>query len=257
MLLCLLFIAVSISLYSAEYQKSSFVSDEVWNDLKPYFLPPKHPAKAVLDRATQRARLTANRNTLEAAGFVPLRGLKKRMLVAAHPNMKGYLIKTFLDTHNLFNQDWALWKRRIVGAQILREAIAKNGYSHIFKVPQKWIYPLPETPNPLQGSGQYPQNFLLVVEHIDIYDSKKSETLYKEKITFEMLDALFVMLRDYRLVDSLHLNNIPLCKDGKIAFIDTEYVNTKTRKVPYKRLLKYLAPDMKAHWKQLIKNAPK
>ena len=254
--LCIFCLLLSALAHGAEYQKGSHITDAVWEEVKPHFLPPKHPAKAVLDNASSRARLTANLPTLQAAGFVPLRGLRGRMVIAAHPKMKGYLIKTFLDTTNLFNQDWALWKRRVVGANILRDAIDRLGYDHLFKVPKKWIYPLPETPLPLQASGQYPQHFILVVEHIDIYDPKHNEKFYQEKITFEMLDALFVLMRDFRLVDS-HLSNIPLCKDGKIAFIDTEFVNTSSRKMKYDRLTRYLAPDMKNHWKNLTKGAPK
>jgi hypothetical protein len=67
------------------------------------------------------------------------------------------------------------------------------------------------------------------------------------------LDALFRVVTEDKLFDSLFLDNIPYCKDGKIAFIDTEYFNAVKKTIKYKKLNKYLSKDMKKYWERIVK----
>lgn len=249
---------VEEDLQSIPYQKPTNVDDRMWEELQPYLLPMDHPAKPILDALCVQCRITANLHALVNADFQLIRAhSRKKMVVASHPELKGFLIKTYLDTHNMFKQEGFLWKRRVVGAEVIQSTIDKYGYNHIFKVPKKWIYPLHLQPKAPRLPHIFPKNFLLVVEEMDIYDREASRLRYRTKMTHEILRALYHVVTEDKLFDSLFLDNIPFCKDGRIAFIDTEYYNVSNKKIKYEKLDKYLSSGMKKYWHSLSKKKHK
>lgn len=236
---------------AAAYEKSPHVSEDAWNIVEPYFLPLDHPMKTALDKIFNVYRATASHQALKKAGFsFKLPRDDRRVTVAKHSKLKGLLIKIFLDTQNTHQEEWKMWIRRIQGAQCIQAGLDKHGYNHIMKTPQKWIYPLP--PTPLEGEGQFRQNFILVVENMRILSEEENRVKYRLAMNKEKMDALYIMLTEYVLIDSVYLDNIPFSKDGKIAFIDTEHFLTKLKPLKLHRLTKYFSPIMQEYWRHLI-----
>ena len=141
-------------------------------------------------------------------------------MVAKHPFLPNYVIKAYLDTHNEIDEEWKFLVDRIIGARIIQESIDDNHYNHLMKVPKKWIYALP---NP--GRRKY----VLVAENMNLLSPAKNADSYLKKMNKERLGALFVLLKENLLIDSIYIYNIPFCTDGKIAFIDTEHFHTMAK----------------------------
>jgi hypothetical protein len=236
---------------SSGYERNPFVDEETWNTLSPYFLPENSPLKAELDEIFGKRRVLSSRKSMIKSGFTLISRSTDKVVVARHLYLKGYLIKAYLD--DMEAPDWYWFKKRIDGVRTIQEKINLCGYQRIMKTPKKWIYPLPAYPTPLIGAP-YHKNFILVVEELDILDKKHNLKAYKNKMTPQLLDALYIMLADLNLIDSIYADNTPFCKDGKLAFIDTEHSLDTTRPVPLTTVAKYLSPEMYAYWEQLIVN---
>jgi hypothetical protein len=239
------------------YTKPPRINQKIWNELQPYLLPVEHPIKPYLDAFFMKERLTAKKDAFKNAGFIVHERPRRAMNVLKHPLLSGYVLKTYLDDHNTRNQDWALWKRRIDGANYIRRLIEKHQYTHLLSVPHKWLYPLPPEPKPVPGRDRYPQSFLLVAEDMNIYDGPKNQDKYLTKMNYDLLNALFTIITEGRLIDSVHLSNIPFTKDGRISFIDTEYYDTDQRKIHYSRVTPFLSPEMQEHWRIMVRTAKK
>lgn len=231
------------------YVKSPYVTQEIWESVFPYLLPETHPAKRALDKIFSASRATADLKELKNAGFKEIRvGKYSSQIVAKHPKVPGYLIKLYTD-YDSQPVDWAKFKTRVQGANQIRESLDAFGYHDIFVVPHKWIYPLPEYPEAPAGSNR--KNFVLIVEEIDILKDSLNLPRWKSPIvTRERLNALYKVLHVNGLWDSAYPFNIPFTKDGRNAFIDTEYYNIWP--VKFSALLIYLNSDMKAYWHRLI-----
>jgi hypothetical protein len=185
------------------------------------------------------------------SGFTCLTASKDKIVVARHPYLKGFLIKAYTD--KMDSADWHWWKKRIDGTIAIRECIAQHGYEGIMKTPKKWIYPLPPEPHPLPNAP-FRKNFILVVEEMDILDRKNNFTAYKTQMTPQILDAFYTILTEMKLIDSIYADNTPFCKDGRLAFVDTEHSLDNTRPVPLSTVAKYLSHKMYSYWEQLLVN---
>lgn len=231
-----------------KYIKNPYVSEEIWNELQPYFLPENHPAKTVLDRIFKH-RILESRTAMRKAGFGILRHPQNEMIIAKHPRLKGYLIKAYLDNKEIKEYYW--WKRRIDGVRQVQNCIDRHRYNSIMKTPKKWVYPLPPEPSP-KSENVSRKNFILIVEDMHILTRKKNRSAYKKKMTPALLHALYIVLTENLLIDSIYASNIPFCHDGKIAFLDTEHFNNDKRPFELWKIAQYLSPDMHAYWDQLI-----
>lgn len=233
------------------YVPNPHVNTKIWDVITPYLLPEDHPIKAKLDRIFAE-RVTLNSTSLQEAGFKTPnpRGFSKTV-VSMHPDLEGYIVKCFLDNQKDV-VDWQKLMRRIKGAEFIKRAIKRHHYEKIFKVPQKWIYPLPEEPSP--PSDYYRKNFILIAEDVHILAKDSNYKAWAgPKMTPKKLDAIYTILKEEGLTDSVVAFNIPFTEDDdKLAFIDTEIWHRWP--VNYKKLLMYLSPSMQKHWKQLIKN---
>ncbi len=233
---------------SKEYswQKSSSIDVATWHNLQPYLLPSNHYLKPKLDQIFSKARASANKQAMKKAGFEGLEEWRwNKIFVARHPNLKGFLIKAYLDDH-CFMDDKIL-VNRIIGAEAIRYVIAALGLQSYFKVPHKWLYPLPDSPPSLPGLKG--KNFILIVEDMNIVDKAKNKKKYRESITENQLFALFHVMNSVGLADSVHIYNIPFCKDGKIAFIDTEMHHLWP--IAFHLLTPSLSLKMQECWKKL------
>lgn len=233
----------------AFYPSSSFVPSNVWEQLKPHFLPEDHELKSALDTIFSKHRVTENKSKLKKAGFTILsKGEWSRALVVKHKKLKGYVLKIYLDTEPKI-KDWERWIDRIGGVAALKKAIQSYRFERFFEVPKKWVYPLPDFPSPSFDTNR--KGFILIAEEISL--DKSSEKKWKsKKITHELLDALYTILSTQGMCDCVYSFNLPFSKNGKVAFIDTEYHHCWP--VHYEKFTQSLSKSLQPYWKMLIQN---
>jgi hypothetical protein len=228
------------------------VPEDIWEQLTPFFVPDNHPIKEKLDKFFSKPNLLQSSEALKKAGFKSsgTRGFSKTQIFK-HKRLKNYLIKAFTDDQ-IEIVDWEIWMRRINGALTINAAIERNGVQAYFKVPQKWIYQIPRTEQTFET-----KNFVLVVEDMQLYDQRGNSIMWNgmKFVTKEKLNALYKIISEEGLLDSIYIDNIPFSKiDDKIAFIDTEHFHKWP--VPFHRLTPFLAKKMQVHWMSLISNNP-
>lgn len=246
----LIFLLAAQTLFGIEepqtYQRPPAVSEELWNELQPFFLPIDHPARKKLDALFSNGRPSASFKAMENAGFKckPLRNWNNT-LVAKHPQLKGYIVKLYLDDQQGF-LDYPFWVARIHGAEVIRESIERNGYQNLFVVPHKWIYPLPVTDVDVPD-----RHFILVAEDMQLLSSKENHDRWKSDWpTPYVLKALYTILNDAGLLDSIYVDNIPFTKKGQIAFIDTEHFHKWP--VPFLQMGHYLNKKRVKVWNEIV-----
>ncbi|MBA3721517.1 MAG: hypothetical protein H0W88_03855 [Parachlamydiaceae bacterium] len=238
------------------YTPSPYLSAEIWASVKQYFLPENHPVKPKLDRMFSKRRVMLSPDTFKAAGFVRYKpGRVSHILASAHPKLQGFFFKGFPDVDLKITNDWEKLANRIRGALSIEECIKRHGYQKIFKVPKKWLYPLPANPSPPKSSKILRKNFILVAEDMRIYEHDKNNDMYKKKMTRSLMEALFVVINEEGLADSLYAFNVPFCKDGKLAFIDTEWHHRWP--VNFPKFKKYFSSKMGKYWDKLVRDAAK
>jgi len=235
--------------HTGEYVKPDWVSHGVWEHLQPYLLPLDHPLKPTLDKMFRAARITENKATFIGAGFLFHDRVGRRRVIARHPKMVGYLIKTYLDTHKTSVEDGLIWLNRIKGAKQFQNSIDKHGYSHIMKVPRKWLYPIPGR----RSRSPYPKGYALIVEDMNTLSHHANYQKYATEVTKEQLQAIYVMLTENKAFDCIHIFNIPFCKDGKIAFIDTEGLNADHHPISYWKMTDKIPHHLRSYWEKLYK----
>lgn len=239
-------------LTAKEYHYNPYVPLDLWDRLKPFFLPEDHPIKAKLDKLFAKERITLSRSSMIRAGFTKAEVRRLDTIVLGKSTfIKGYLLKVFLDTQPPINE-WESYLQRIMGADVIRACIERHGFQNLFKVPKKWIYPLPVEPSPPDDPKYSRKNFILIVEDMDLISPEANEKVYREEISTEMLDALFIMIKEEGLVDSMHIDNTTFSRDGRLAFVDTEHYHKGP--VRFEVLLRVLKGSRRDHWKMLMQN---
>lgn len=254
-----LFCSSSIKAEQQEFVKkflSSSISDELREKIQYYLIPVEHPMKEKLDEIFSKSRPLADQAAMVEAGFVSIKFQPfSKILVANHPQLPGYIIKAYLDKIKIpkGRTEYDNFINRIKGARLIRKSIQAKGYQHLMKVPEKWLYPLPDA-NIYLSDDSY-RMFILIEEDMNIFDENMNRKLWKSKYaTQELLIALYVVTTQLGLADSAKPSNCPFSKDGRIAFIDTAVFH---RKMKYHKLTPYLSFEMQAFWKKLIESQKK
>lgn len=244
-------LAVCVFSIAETYEKSSYVEDWIWNEVEPYLLPEKHPIKKPLDQIFTKTRASYNMKSLKEAGFSMKKPTHNNfMIVASHPKLKGYLLKLVTD-RRLVSDEWFDWYERVIGAREIQKAIDKRGFQHIMSVPKKWLYPLPEHPAPPKNGHR--KNFILVVEDMKILSHEDNDFWYRSiAMTYERIDALYLIMQDVGLYDSVFAFNVPFCEDGRLSFIDTQWYHDWP--INFEKLTDSFAPHMQEYWRALIRN---
>lgn len=269
----LLFLLVSIQLF-AEYdhfwevyneryqivQKLPLRKDETIDELiEPFRMKDNHPLKKKLDRLFGQMRVTSGRLSLVMAGFEDKEPEPAtKIIVTRHREMKGYIFKIYTDDYMGYHHgepEVFTFLRRARGAKIVRDEIVKQNLGKYYKAPQKWIYVLPATPGPV-----WPQHiargYILVEEEMDLLDRVSMKKKWKDgTMTKDDLDRLFNFITRLGLRGCCKYDNVPICHDGRIAFIDTE--NNLRWPIAYHRFLRSLEGEMLQYWEQIIQNPEK
>lgn len=231
-----------------DYPYNPHVSLETWDSLKPYFLPYNSPLRINLDRIFQSERVILDRESVAAAGFKILRTQGTgSVCVAKHPLLEGCLVKIYPDNQVIC--EWENFFRRVTGAQSINQSINRHGFQKHFKVPKKWIYPLPMEPSPPDGDQYFRKNFILIVEDMNILSMKENAVAFKTQITPKILDEFYTIITEEGLFDSVFRGNIPFNKEGQMNFIDTEHHHGWP--IKYHFLLRYLSPEMASYWQSI------
>ncbi len=236
------------------YVQGRHVDDTTWTIVKPYLLPEQLPLKAKLDALFSASRVTLSLDSMKKAGFInPKPREWTRLIVTKHPDFPGYIFKIYLDAQRYHKNkpEYIQWIQRIKGVAAIQKEIDKRGWQNDFKTPKKWIYQLPDEPSPPKQFVR--KNFILVEEDMDILDHDSNYSAWSV-IPLELLNKLYVLLETVGLHDSKP-DNIPYSQDGKLAFIDTQQINTWP--VAYKKITPFFSGDLLSYWKELIKNARK
>lgn len=217
--------------------------------MSPYFLPYESDERKILDQLFSRQRLSKSRERIEKAGFLILTAPEHAIIVARHNKLRDYIIKLYLDSSGINECYWL--RRRIDGAKFVQNSINELGYQHIMKVPKKWIYPLPADPRP--ADGQPGKNFILLCERMDVYDFQDSRKFYSKKISKNTVDAIYTLFTHCLLTDSIYIDNVPYCKDGRIAILDTEHYLSTAHPINLAQFTHYFSREMQLYWDQLIR----
>lgn len=207
-------------------------------------LSKKHPIYKKLNHLFhQKKNLKFNSTKMLQMGFsIIAHSSEKAVFVATHRNIKGYVFKFFNNPSGTIAEKQALFQR-VNGAKRIRQFIEDKKIHQFFKVPQKWVYQIP---------GKDP-HYLLVAEDMHLLSHKKNKEAWKShKVSKATLEALYTILKQLGLIDSLYIDNIPFNKEGKICFIDTEHYGLYP--VHFGILTSSLSPAMQKIWLQLIEN---
>lgn len=236
------------SALEADFVKPSKMSTEDWESVKPFLLPYNGHLRKKMDKIFSSERVVKNERSLEMNHFYfPHWQGDKRAVVAKHMGIKDYVFKIFLDSQGI-NEEWRNLVKRVKGAQVIDDFITSRGFHNSFKVPKKWLYVLPESDEPDETVL-----FVLVAENVGL----KSEEANREKWKSPSLKApffkqLYTIINELGLLDSLYIDNIPFCRDGKVAFVDTEHHGLTV--INYPKLEKYLHRSNRPVWQKLYQN---
>ena len=229
------------------YVKAPHVDQVVWDTIQPYLLPENHPVKPKLDRLFKK-RITLSSETLKKAGFIrpdPMRFSKT--IVSKNKNIDGYMFKLFSDDQKGMS-DWSHLLNRVTGAIYIQDALNRYNLNHLFVVPTKWLYSLPGDPAPPGNLER--KNFILVENALDIYTGKENNKMWRSPIINPItLTWIYMLLQELGLNDSPYNFNMPIAKDNRITFIDTE--DHHKWPVPFHKLWPFLSPEMGNFWNKL------
>lgn len=235
------------------YVRPPAVSEDIWEGSSPYFFPETHPLKETLDAIFSNSRVIFSEESMRSAGFINPKPQKHtQMIVTKHPDLPGLIIKTYFDCQRYFEKmrEDEHWLQRIEGARLIQELVNDHGWQDHFKIPKKWIYPLPVYPEPSKKfQGKY---FILVEEDMDLCDSAANKVLWGSAfVTPELLDQVYFIVTELGLYDSPSPDNLPFSHDGKLAFIDTQYFYIWP--IGYRKLNSVLSKEMLRYWKSITK----
>lgn len=236
------------------YEKPSALKDEVWEEARPFLLPSTHPAVSFLDGLFQKRRVTLSVDSLKKSGFINIKQQPfTKMSTAIHKDLPGLFFKIYLDAQKPYKRkpEYFHWQCRIKGANLIRALVEKNGWEDSFKIPKKWMYPVPSIPAPsILFKGV---TFILIEEDMQLLPEKKNLEMWRSsRVTKEFLDQLLTILNTIGLADCCNPKNIPFSEDGRVAFIDTQ--TSMIFPVPTQRMSCYLSKEMKAYWEKISKD---
>lgn len=241
-------IVVTISLPTA---LMSGLPAKALKQIRPHLLAEDHPVTLHLNQLFEKSRFIRDVSRLKKAGF-QVWGPRKftGLVVAKHPDTPGYIYKIYTDVQEFYKSltEYEVWLKRIEGAGKIRDYIEQHQWGDQFKVPQKWIYLIPESSIP--SKNYYPKYTILVEEDMDILSNKENLAIWGgDSITPAFLDQIYQMITELGLTDCAKPDNIPFSVDSRVAFIDTQSHGNSY--IAYDSLTRHLNKANKKYWKKL------
>jgi hypothetical protein len=212
----------------------------------PYLLPKDHIYAESIEKIFEKSNGDLTLSNISQLGFTILRKLGLHVIVAKHPNVRGLVFKFFM-YGDFPGHDYEHWIKRIKGAELIRKAVKDHDYSKFFKVPHKWIV---QTHSKQVINGKTCPCYVLVAENVRTVSWEKNQNIWRNLTNEKELKALHHLMKTYGLRDCARIANVPRCKDGKIAFVDTESVHTWP--VNYHPLLEFLSGKNKKNWRAIV-----
>lgn len=248
----IIWLFLGICSLSALHTPSGLTSAD-WEQIAPYLIPETHPLYPALDEIFSGSeRAIRSQETMKEAGFhVITKGHWSDTVIALHPKAPGFFFKLYTDDQIHVNELHRLLGR-IHGALFAEKIVDRHEWNHLFKVPRKWLYLVPDDPNPQPGILS--KRMVLVAEdmhilkRVDNYRKWKSSRLKKK-----LLKAVFQLLTEGGFSDSAFAFNLPFAHDGRIAIIDNDVYDR--RPVPFNKLIRYLHPKLQKYAQELIDEA--
>lgn len=240
---------------SDPFGKNPYIDSKTRERIKPYLIGNDHPMKPVLDRLFS-ARVTANRQTLEAANFKILDRRKRSFIcVVSHPELPDYLLKLHFDSDKREKQhkaSWVWFVKRCEGANKIQNIIDRHKIKY-FICAKKWIYPLPASPSPPRHSDYTRHLTVLLVTDMHLAHSSDNYLAWKTKITTDHLDELYIILTRAK-GSSYRPDNIALTRGNEVrpifAFMDTEYPD---KGPDFRSIRPHLNSKMREYWDGLVR----
>jgi len=234
-----------------EYNR--FISMSTKKAISPYLLPLEHPMRKPVDSIFLKMRVTANAAIFFTAGFRTIAtGPRSHIIVAKHCKLPDYLVKIFLDSEVKKKFNMSSWKwlvRRCEGAKKIRNIIRRR-HIRLFAVPDKWIYPLSPSPAPPNDRHYTRHLAILLVTDMKLATEKANYQAWFNKISKEHLNELYEIIVRAK-GSSYRPDNIALTRNGKFAFIDTEY---PTSGPDFKSIRYFLNSELCDYWDSLVTN---
>ncbi len=246
----------SLSSLKADYndfEKNQYITSEAREDIRPYLLPEKHPMKSKLDKIFHSSRASFDDQSLTKAGFdIKFKQPRSFIRVVSHPSLPGYLLKIVTDVElrkKNNKPEWHWFVNRCKGVQKIHDVLQKNKIKY-FAAPKKWIYPLPLHPYPSKNAHSNSRKIVvLLVEDMELTSKHENLSAWRKVITKEHLDELYTIISRVG-GHSYRASNIPHTKNGKFAFIDTEYPKSPPG---YGDIMGYLSPKRQLYWERLVR----
>lgn len=235
------------------FPSASLFTINEWSEIAPYLLPDTHPAKPMLDAIFSEERAIRTQDTMKSAGFhVITKGHWSDTVIATHKKAEGYFFKLFTDDQAHVDEITRLLAR-IKGALYAQSIVDKHQWNKWFKVPRKWLYILPEDPNPVPGIPS--KRVVLIAEDMRLLSKEASYSKWRQaNFNKKLFKAVFQLLTEGGFSDSSYAFNLPFSKDGRIALIDNDKYNK--RPIPFHKLFRYLHPSMETYAKKLMEENP-
>lgn len=237
------------------FEDNPAITDAMRLRMRPFLIPLNHDQKPILDKLFIGCRPTLTQESLINAGFKILRSQAVSFVqVVQHPKINGWLLKLFVDTEKRIkegHEGWEWLANRCEGATNIRILIEKKKMK-FFCVPDKYLYPLPGTPGVPDTIDYLQHPVVLLVTDMNLLSLE--ETVFAwQHVKREHIDELFCIIsHGYGSTNLIH--NVPLCHNGKFAFIDTEH----PKRIPnYHYATQFLSPKMKDYWNKLVRKGGK
>lgn len=235
---------------SSDFSDHPYLTKTIRKKVKPFLLPPTHPAKAALDAIFSASRASESDVALKAAGFkILFKQPRSFIRVVSHDLLPGYLLKLVPDRVNkkkFGKPEWEWFVGRCAQAQRIDRVIQSNKIKN-FIVAKKWLYSLPATPEPMDPNVSR-HDIILVATYMDLVSVEENYAAWKTLITPQHLDELYIIMSKAKGT-TYRPDNMPLTKSGYFAFIDTEF--KKDRNTNFTTIREYLSEEMQAYWDSL------
>ncbi len=249
-----LFLCFVLFLGIYQEQGSLSATEEFSLPWKEYAFSKKSSLKQKIDRLCEGKRLETEEDFAKHGFYVFRQGAPWGVVVYAHPATPHVLYKKHFNIDDPFKEA-KKYLTRIYNRDILQAYILEHQFSHMM-VPKKWLYLMPGSNHPGEGS-------MLVVEKLRLvkgghHDHDPLSQLYRS-MDQEAVTELCMILHDLGGCDAWP-HNQPFTITGKIAFVDTEHLGRSKGDFLW-RITDRLSPEMKEYglslYGKLLKRATK